>query len=139
MLFSNESSSGTYPSILLQPENLLLDSYGALKVSDFGLSALSQQVRVSFILVQQSLDHLLCVCFLYARLSHVRVISKWKLLICYLLKLVICNFSVSGTLFQQRWNLNLLIIWIICIICDFNIFFSMLHIPLYTDIYLSPM
>ncbi|XP_031493980.1 CBL-interacting serine/threonine-protein kinase 9-like [Nymphaea colorata] len=29
----------------LKPENLLLDSYGALKVSDFGLSALSQQVR----------------------------------------------------------------------------------------------
>ncbi|KAJ8900499.1 hypothetical protein K2173_025276 [Erythroxylum novogranatense] len=29
----------------LKPENLLLDSYGALKVSDFGLSALSQQLR----------------------------------------------------------------------------------------------
>lgn len=29
----------------LKPENLLLDSYGALKVSDFGLSAFSQQVR----------------------------------------------------------------------------------------------
>ncbi|KAK4760543.1 hypothetical protein SAY87_005436 [Trapa incisa] len=29
----------------LKPENLLLDSYGCLKVSDFGLSALSQQVR----------------------------------------------------------------------------------------------
>ncbi|KAG0480458.1 hypothetical protein HPP92_011316 [Vanilla planifolia] len=27
------------------PENLLLDEYGSLKVSDFGLSALSQQVR----------------------------------------------------------------------------------------------
>ncbi|KAK9280290.1 hypothetical protein L1049_013978 [Liquidambar formosana] len=29
----------------LKPENLLLDSYGTLKVSDFGLSAFSQQVR----------------------------------------------------------------------------------------------
>ncbi|ONM42113.1 hypothetical protein ZEAMMB73_Zm00001d044644 [Zea mays] len=29
----------------LQPENLLLDSYGNLNVSDFGLSALSQQIK----------------------------------------------------------------------------------------------
>jgi serine/threonine protein kinase len=31
---------------IFQPENLLLDANGTLKVSDFGLSALSQQVQV---------------------------------------------------------------------------------------------
>lgn len=33
--------------VISQPENLLLDASGVLKVSDFGLSALPQQVRVS--------------------------------------------------------------------------------------------
>lgn len=44
-----------FPCFLLQPENLLLDAYGTLKVSDFGLSALSKQVRV---IVEQQILHL---------------------------------------------------------------------------------
>ncbi|XP_028092738.1 CBL-interacting serine/threonine-protein kinase 9-like [Camellia sinensis] len=34
----------------LKPENLLLDSFGVLKVSDFGLSAFSQQIREDVLL-----------------------------------------------------------------------------------------
>ena len=38
-------------SCLFQPENLLLDSVGNLRISDFGLSALSHNCRVSFFMV----------------------------------------------------------------------------------------
>ena len=45
-LFNSNSIIIHLLSTSLQPENLLLDSYGVLKVSDFGLSAFSKQIRV---------------------------------------------------------------------------------------------
>jgi len=41
---------------ILQPENLLLDPSGVLKVSDFGLSTFSPQVRVSIMFIIQVPD-----------------------------------------------------------------------------------
>lgn len=46
LIFSNKIKIHTYPQCILQPENLLLDKNGALKVSDFGLSTYSQQVSI---------------------------------------------------------------------------------------------
>lgn len=60
----------------MQPENLLLDAYGNLKVSDFGLSALSQQVRVSM----QSLARLrtLCRCIHFEGLFWSKYFQEYK-------------------------------------------------------------
>lgn len=44
-----QQNSYYYFSLSLQPENLLLDSQGNLKISDFGLSALPEQVRFFFL------------------------------------------------------------------------------------------
>lgn len=53
---------------LIQPENLLLDSQGNLKISDFGLSALPEPVRF--------LDDLNVILFLTARFMKFIVYGK---------------------------------------------------------------
>ena len=52
-------------TFLLQPENLLLDSQGNLKISDFGLSALPAEVRFEYVVIVSSIRIIiinLCVC-----------------------------------------------------------------------------
>ena len=48
----------------MQPENLLLDSQGNLKISDFGLSAWPAQVYIFLKLYHTSLFDLFLSCFL---------------------------------------------------------------------------
>ncbi|KAK1356203.1 hypothetical protein POM88_049459 [Heracleum sosnowskyi] len=62
----------------LKPENLLLDSSGTLKVSDFGLSALSQQLRLSVSLSAVSPKQLPKLKAIY-NVKNMGLMQMWKL------------------------------------------------------------
>ncbi|XP_028100079.1 CBL-interacting protein kinase 23-like [Camellia sinensis] len=63
----------------LKPENLLLDSFGVLKVSDFGLSAFSQQVREDMLL------HTTCGTPNYVA-PEVSIMMSWKWMVALMQK-----------------------------------------------------
>ncbi|XP_028096321.1 CBL-interacting serine/threonine-protein kinase 9-like [Camellia sinensis] len=81
----------------LKPENLLLDSFGVLKVSDFGLSAFSQQVR------EDVLFHTACGTPNYVA-PEVSIMMSWKWMVTlmqnfFLFLLVSCICDTSFFLF----------------------------------------
>ena len=84
LIFIIFSSFSTYICCLFQPENLILDANGILKVSDFGLSAFSLQVRVNHLIYQ--LDSM----------------ANWKL-ICEMNNISLCFFISTILLNAGRW------------------------------------